>query len=315
VTLLATTAVADVRQLASLFNNNLFSDAQIVKLFNDGASELYDFMVGQYETYFLTSVDFTLAGGVGANVFAMPMDKLLKDNTLEMNPTNNTPIPIPRLGSWSDRNRIGLTAGGCSLDGGRRYYPAGSNLMIFPPNLAGGTFRLWYTPKYIPILPPQPVPPLVASVPATFSGVSTNGVYGFSGSNWQAVNIGDSITVTGAINAVNNGTFQIVSVGGVNAVTVNNPASASEAPGAIAVTWQGPLSTFNVVMEPWYLYPEIHAAIAIRTSRQQDTSDLQPKLAALKQRIASATANRTEEVAQSPLRDGQRWGNSYFGGD
>ena len=103
-------------------------------------------------------------------------------------------------------------------------------------------------------------------------------------------------------------------VGGtVNAITLNTTSLISEAAGSIIVTWVGPLSVFNTVMEPWVLYPEIHAAIAVRTSRQQDTSDLQPKLAGLKQRIATATANRTEEVPQTPLRDGQRWANWYGG--
>lgn len=318
-TIAAAQIVADVRQLSSLFNNNLLSDTQLVKLFNDGASELYDWMVGQFETWFLTSVDFTLAGGVGANVFAMPMATLLKDNTLEMNPTSNTPIPIPRLGSWGDRNRIGLTAGGVGVCGGRRYYPAGSNLMIFPPNLAAGSYRLWYTPKYIPIAEPQPVPPAVPTVPATIQSFSTGtGVVSFNGAAFTPANIGDTLVVTGAANAANNGSFPITVLDAGNPstiITVNNPASISEGAGATAtVQPQGTTNAFNVVMEPWVLYPEIHAAIAVRTSRQQDTSDLQPKLAGLKQRIATATANRTEEVPQSPLRDNQGWyGNNYFG--
>ncbi len=313
-TIAAAQIVAEVRQLSSLFNNNLFTDAQIVKLFNDGAGELYDWIVGQYETYFLTSVDFALAGGVGANSFAMPMDLLLKDNTLEMNPTSNTPVPIPRLGSWGDRNRIGLTAGGFGLCGGRRYYPAGSNLMIFPPNLAAGNYRLWYTPKYIPIAL-NDVPEAVAGTPAVVAGVSLAGVYGFTGSNWTSANIGDTLTIANATHPANNGSFVITAVGSTTAVTTTNSATVSEAGGSATATVQpaGTTNAFNVVMEPWVLYPEIHASIAIRTSRQQDTSDLQPKLAQLKQRIATATANRTEEVPQSPLRDGQRWGNPYYG--
>lgn len=313
-TIAAAQIVANVRRLSSLFNNNLYDDTQILGFFNDGAGELYDWMVGKFETWFLDHVDFTLAGGVGGNSFPMPMDRLLKDNTLELSPTTNTPCPVLRLSSWSDRNTAtGIGYGGYG-PAARRYYPAGSNLMVFPPNNAAGNYRLWYTPKYIPIVLPQPVPPIVASVPAVSAGVSTGGVYGFTGANWQAANIGDSIIVTGATNAVNNGTFTILSVGGVNAITVNNPGSQSEAAGAIAITWEGPASTFNVAMEPWVLYPEIHAAITIRTGRQQDTSDLQPKLAQLKQRIETATANRTEEVEQTPLRDAYGGFGSWYGG-
>lgn len=314
-TIAAAQIVADVRQLSSLFNNNLFTDAQIVKLFNDGAGELYDWMVGQFETWFLTSVDFTLAGGIGANIFAMPMDKLLKDNTLERSPTSNTPIPIPRLGSWGDRNRIGLTAGGFGLDGGRRYYPAGSNLMIFPPNLAGGDYRLWYTPKYIPIAL-NPIPPAVAGTPAVFTAFGTAGSMTFTGGGFTQANIGDTVTITGAATSANNGSYLILLVTDGNNITTANLGSVSELAFTSVVVVQpaGTTNAFNTAMEPWVLYPEVHAAISIRTSRQQDTSDLQPKLAQLKQRIATATANRTEEVPQSPLRDNTRWANWYYGG-
>lgn len=325
-TILASQIVADVREKSSLFNNNLFSDAQIVGLFNDGASELYDWMVAQFEAWFLTSVDFSLAGGIGANVFPMPMDKLLKDNTLEMNPTNNTPIPIPRLGSWSDRNRIGWTAGGCSLDGGRRYYPAGSNLMVFPPQNSAGSYRLWYTPKYIPVgLPVAGVPLRSFNVASSDAPVQTGpAVFGFNFANggFTSADVGAVVTpaFTNASGIPWNTPFTVSIVNSGTQITVVEPMPATAgftgpATGTVAVTNQpvGTVPSFNVVMEPWVLYPEVHASIAIRTSRQQDTSDLQPKLAGLKQRIASATANRTEEVPQSPLRDGQRIGNSYFG--
>lgn len=223
----ASDVVAKIRELSSLFNNNLFDDTAIIGLYNDGAGELYDWMVGTFETWFLDKVDFSLPfiGQTDPNVFPMPMDLLLKDNTLEMNPSaaGRVPLLVPRLSTWSDR----FQSGGPTPCGGRRYFPAGSNLMVFPANNSAGNYRLWYTPKYIPIaLPSDPV---------------------------------------------------------------------------------------QVAIEPWVLYPEIHASIAIRTSRQQDTADLQGKLASLKQRIETAVSNRTEEVAQSPLRDGNRWGNYWYG--
>jgi hypothetical protein len=313
VTLLATQAVADVRQLSSLFNNNLYSDAQVIKLFNDGASELYDFIVGQFETWFLTSVDFTLGGGVGGNIFPMPMTTLLKDNTLEKDPTLLNPTPVPRLGSWSDRNS--LSAYG--VMGGRRYYPAGSNLMVFPPGNSAGNYRLWYTPKYIPIGIPQTVPSQPFTTATLTNVAGGTGIWSFSSAAWDATWIGQTIFVTGSVNTGNNGQHVITAVNDLNNIVTSNVGLVTETPGVplangVTVQPQNTALTFNVVMEPWYLYPEIHAAISIRTSRQQDTSDLQPKLAALKQRIMTATANRTEEVPQSPLRDFQYGrGNSY----
>lgn len=312
-TVLAGQAVSEIRQLSSLFNNNLYSDANIVGFFNDGAAELYDWIVGQYETYFLTSVDFTLAGGVGGNIFPMPMAQLLKDNTLELSPTSNQPCNVPRLSSWSDRNTaVGIGYGfGPS---GRRYYPAGSNLMVFPPNSSAGNYRLWYTPKYIPISLTVPVPPSNPAVPATVNAVATGGVVSFNGAGFTAANVGDSIVLSGST-AGNNGTFPIASVADNNDIIVTGTTFVEIGAGlAVVIQPQGTTSAFNVVMEPWVLYPEVHAAITIRTGRQQDTSDLVPKLAALKQRISSATANRTEEVAQSPLRDSYGYWGSWYGG-
>ena len=311
----AATIVANVRRLSSLFNNNLFSDAQIVTLFNDGASELYDWMVGQFETWFLTFVDFSLSGGVGQNTFAMPMDKLLKDNTLEKNPTSNNPINVPRLSSWSDRNSFpGIGYGGIGGQGGCgiRYYPAGSNLMIFPPNSASGNFRLWYTPKYIPIAL-NTIPPAVAGTPAVFTAFGAAGSMTFTGGGFTQANIGDTVTVTGATSSANNGSFTILIVTDGNNITTSNLSSVSELAfsSVVVVQPQGTTNAFNVVMEPWVLYPEIHAAVQIRTSRQQDSADLVGKLAALKQRIESATANRTEEVGQSPLRDNPGYPYGY----
>lgn len=304
-TALAGQVVAEIRQLSSLFNNNLYSDTNIVGFFNDGAGELYDWIVGQYETYFLTSVDFTLAGGVGGNVFAMPMDKLLKDNTLELSPTSNQPCNVPRLSSWSDRNTaVGVGYGGFGPSG-RRYYPAGSNLMVFPPNSSAGNYRLYYTPKYIPIFINSLTPQTVQA--STHDWLFTNGAF-------TAADVGNYLVVSGASHAGNNGTFLITAVTDLsNVVTANATTLVDEAfGGGVVITEQNP---FNVVMEPWILYAEIHAAITIRTGRQQDTSDLVPKLAALKQRISSATANRTEEVSQSPLRDSYGyWGSRYGGG-
>ena len=305
----AATIVANVRRLSSLFNNNLFSDAQIVTLFNDGASELYDWMVGQFETWFLTFVDFSLSGGVGQNTFAMPMDKLLKDNTREKNPASNNPINVPRLSSWSDRNSFpGIGYGGIGGQGGCgiRYYPAGSNLMIFPPNSAAGNFRLWYTPKYIPIvLPTAPT--------GTLTAFGAAGSMTFTGGAFTSANIGDVLTIAGATTPANNGTYTILGLVDVNNINTSNLSSVSEVAGAATVIDQpaGTTNIFNTAMEPWVLYPEIHAAVQIRTSRQQDTADLVGKLAALKQRIESATANRTEEVPQTPLRDNPGYPYGY----
>jgi hypothetical protein len=63
----------------------------------------------------------------------------------------------------------------------------------------------------------------------------------------------------------------------------------------------GGTEALPVSCTPWALYLKVHASIAIRTSRQQDASDLQAKLQALKQRIAGSVKNRTQAPRQAPI--------------
>lgn len=307
-----TQLVSEVRDLSSLFNNPFFSDNQIVNFINDGGQEFYDWMISVYETYFLTKVDFSLpfAGQTDPNVFPMPID-LIKDNTLERNPTTTGRSLVPRLGSWSDRFNVS-NWGFC---GGRKYYPAGNNLMVFPPSNSAGNYRLWYTPRWSQLSEAQSIPPAVVGTPAVLSGVVTGtGTYSFSGAAFTAANVGDTLIVFGALDAVNNGSFPITVILTPDSVTTTNTASVSGVVSAATATLQpaGTAQFMPEAMTPWELGPKIHAALAIRQARQQDASGLDTKLAALKQRIVSAAANRTEEVPQSPLRDG--WGRG-FGGD
>jgi len=73
-----------------------------------------------------------------------------------------------------------------------------------------------------------------------------------------------------------------------------------------ATSGAGGTEALPVAATPWALYLKVHASIAIRTSRQQDTSDLQAKLQQLKQRIAASVKNRTEAPRQAPLKRRRR---------
>jgi len=65
------------------------------------------------------------------------------------------------------------------------------------------------------------------------------------------------------------------------------------------------------VMEPWAEYLVVYAAIAINTDRQRGTGELERKLAAMKQRIASVISVRQEEPQQPPLTRGDGWGGGW----
>jgi hypothetical protein len=307
--LTAEQAVSDIRPLSSLFNNNLLSDAQIVKLFNDGASELYDYMVMRYEQYFtLVPYDFTIPS-TGGNTVKIPVDVFLKDNTCELNPSTTSPQPVPRLGSWEDRLQTFYAA-----PYGPRYWIGGDTLFIFPPNAAAGNYRLWYTPKYQPIALFSPVPN--DGTPATINGfAATINTISFTHGMWTTAYVGQQIQIQGASNPANNGVFTISAVNDFNTITVAATLTTETPTTATAlVIPPGYVNQLSTIMDPWFLYGEVHASISIRSSRQQDTSDLTPKLAALLQRVEAATSNRSEEVAQSPLREVRPYRDGYLVG-
>lgn len=307
-------AVADIRVLSSLFNNTLLTDAQICKLYNDGGSELYDYMVMRYEQYFtLVPFDFTLPSSLGPNTIKIPVATFLKDNTCELNPQTNTPQPVPRLGSWEDRLQTFY-----SPPYGPRYWIGGDTLYVFPPYSAAGSYRLWYTPKYIPIALIQPVPPAVPSVPATINNIPNGGggvtTINFNGSAWTQSYVGWQLIIANSANG-NNGTYLISVV--VDSANVTVPAVLnSESSTGVTATILPPNTTNSIdpISDPWFLYPEVHASIAIRTARRFPADDLRTKLANLLQRVEAITSNRSEEVPQSPLREIRPYRDGYLVG-
>lgn len=150
------------------------------------------------------------------------------------------------------------------------------------------------------------------------SFVTAAGTWTFYGANQftqttSAISPGDTITVTGAANAGNNGTFTVLSVG-LNTVTTATTGLVTEnfVTGNVSVTAQpaGTLSTLPLQMNSWDLYMKVHAAIAIKTKRDQNVDALEAKLGGLKARILSILTNRREEPSQPPLTRGCGYGVS-----
>ena len=76
----------------------------------------------------------------------------------------------------------------------------------------------------------------------------------------------------------------------------------------------GPTETIPVSMTPRALYLKVHASVAIRASRQQDTAALDQQLQGLKQRVAKSVKNRTQAPRQAPITRrarGNGWGGSW----
>lgn len=118
-------------------NSTFVTDLELTDRVNEAVSELYDLIVSTYEHYYVSTVDFTLTGGPTGNSrsLAALTGGFYKDNTLERDPGKSNVARVPRLGSFIERHRATLS-----------YFISGSNLIVYPPELAAGNYRLYYTP-------------------------------------------------------------------------------------------------------------------------------------------------------------------------
>jgi len=145
--------VDEVRTLSGLRRSTYFSDIEISEMVADGGKELADIFIAAYEHHFQTSIDFTLAGGVGANKLTLP-DDFQKENMLLLNPALDAPEQVPFLGSHLERAPMapGVFAW---PGGGRRALIADNSLEVLPPSMAAGSYRLLYTPQFSNIAYPR----------------------------------------------------------------------------------------------------------------------------------------------------------------
>jgi hypothetical protein len=289
--------VAAVRQLTNTESDPIVTDTEIANRCSEALASLYDIIIGAYEHYAVTSFDFTLAGGVGGNSVALPTD-FYKDVSLDLNPTS-APVTIHRFSSWIERNNLPR----------RQYTVIGSSLVVSPPQLSAGNFRLSYTPLIQPFSAPltTPTPNAADSVDGT-----TNSWF-FSNGAFDASYAGAAMTVTGCTNPLNNGTFTVSSVTDPTDIKTSGALDSENFGTAATVVFQpaGTINDLPQILAPWYEYIQVQASIAVKDKIEQDTSDLEVRLSRLTARITSMAGNRMEEGGQIALtRDLGGWWNS-----
>lgn len=159
--------VDQVRILSDLKRNLYYSDTDISEFIDDAGKELADIFIDAQEHYFQSHVDFTLAGGQGANTLTLP-DDFQKADILLRDPTTDQPSRVPKLGSELERTAA-LSSAYLYAGAGRRYFIADQTLELLPPSMASGNYRLLYTPQFaslaFPRTPTFTVP--VAAIPGT----------------------------------------------------------------------------------------------------------------------------------------------------
>lgn len=255
------------RQHANVENNNFVTDAEVRNRLNEAKLALYDLIIDIAESaYAVQTSPTTLAGGFSGNTITLPAD-FYRMKGVDRSPGTTNVETIDPLPSFRERN-----------SGGRYWMPTGSTtIAIVRPELAAGVYALWYYPIALNLWDPNI--PIVATVDNV---VAASRTWSFSTAAFDSTYVGVTMTVSGAANPGNNGTFTIQSVpSSTTLITVAGPVLVNETFGsAVRASAQpnGSEFTLDPVMAPFNLFLELHAARSIQAKRAKDTSDLTIRL-------------------------------------
>lgn len=232
-TYLVSDLVAAVRTDSDLNASQVYTDDEIATLISDAGSDLRDLFTQTNQHYDIATFDFSLSGGLGDAEGVNSIDLSItpgdfqQGHSVDVNPNTAQPYTLRYLSNWLDRNRVNTPASifGPAISP-KEYYFLGSRLLVLPPMNAGGLYRLYYTPTWKPLALPASI--TVDTVPITIPIVS--GHTGFTaGLTFKAndlapasvflpTDVGNFITVTGAVNSGNNGSRTI---GGPGVISAN----------------------------------------------------------------------------------------------
>lgn len=310
------TLVTQVRTESDLNLSQAFTDTDLATVISDAGSSLRDIFTGTNQYYDISTFDFTLAGGLGANTVTLPQD-FQQGHSIDVNPGTNQPFTLRYLPNWLNRNSYNLPFQVFGNNFGPKAYTfLGNEIVVLPAQYSAGVYRLYYTPTWTPLMIPQGPPPDLSGIAPTFAGISPGGIYGFTHTNWTAQNIGDTVTISGCSNSQNNGTFTVLSVT-PNSITTTNAASVSEAGATQVLVDQqfGTTPTLPQNMNPWIQYIKTQAIITVRTKRGQPVDSFEARLQIEKDRIQVILQDRKEEPNQPPLLRGNYdgWGDDICG--
>jgi hypothetical protein len=155
------------------------------------------------------------------------------------------------------------------------------------------------------------------------SNVTADGTWTFFGADQFTqttgnVHVGDTINVSGAVNAPNNGSFTVTAVVGLNTVVTADAVglvAENLVTGTVTATVQpaGTTSKLPPQFNPWQEYLRLYASIAVLNKRGQSVAALTSRMKDAETRIISALTIRKEEPSQPPLTRSHLDGFDDFG--
>lgn len=152
------TSLADiitlVRQRSNMENNFFVTDQELTTYINNSLAELYGVLTTKYEEYNLSNFLAVIPGDGYSNVISIPSNLMKLRGVDYQNqgqgggPLFYTLYPF----QFPERNRNNNTLGNITAPWGKyqlSYRLAGVGILIEPQQTAGGTYQVWYTPKYV----------------------------------------------------------------------------------------------------------------------------------------------------------------------
>lgn len=143
-------SLRDQARLRSDMQNSKFvSDAEFNQYINDSYAELYDLLVSKFEDYYVAEpLVFTVASG---NTYDLP-DDFYKLKGLDRALSGADDWYTLRPFTFEDRNARRSATRFRGLYPAIRYRIFGNKIYFSPDDQATGSFRMWYIPRYTPMV-------------------------------------------------------------------------------------------------------------------------------------------------------------------
>jgi hypothetical protein len=315
--------IAGTRVDSGLRNNRLFSDDQIAEKLTDAYADLRDKMIVRFAYWFKKTYQFSLTGGLSGNVLTLSdnIPDLEMVQGLNLLDSQGNPQTVDMLSSFAERNQWNsnypfMMGNGFNGYVGRRYFIDGDDLEILPAANSSGNYELIYTPQ-----PQRLALPITIDVPdlddsSTIVEVGGSGLLSYVLPDMRPLNdgmIGGTLIIDfdapNAFASAPSPGVEITNVqGGPTGVLTTDlpfPGTSFTNPcaGSASLVYQptGTIGELPEALTPWAKYLQLHASIAIRTSRRQPTAALDRQLQVFEKRIIAITKQRSQGVTQAPI--------------
>ncbi len=144
-----------VRQRSNMEENNFVTDVELTTYINNSLAELDDILVTDYEDYRINTFQAILPSDGTSNIISIPSNLYkLRGVDFQINSSANGIYWLslfPFQLTERNRQRSGLTNILIPYRTGLSYRLGDAGIIIMPQVEAGGTYQVWYTPKFVPL--------------------------------------------------------------------------------------------------------------------------------------------------------------------